>query len=195
MRILAFSDLHRDLGQAATLVEMSADADVVIGAGDFASVHEGLEETIEALDDVVKQGKALYIGASSMFAYQFSKYLHRADGLVDLIDVHGDRAALVLAEVLRGDPAQGEGRLRLRPVGQVEEHVRHQRGDIGPLAHAERSEVRARNRGDGDGHVLDIFAATLRGHHDLLELRLLGLQWQWRETEGTEEEHRQDGGE
>src|SRR5271156_6531746 len=40
-----------------------------------------LEETIEALDDVVKQGKALYIGASSMFAYQFSKYLHRADGL------------------------------------------------------------------------------------------------------------------
>jgi uncharacterized protein len=49
MRILAFSDLHRDLDQAATLVEMSADADVVIGAGDFASVHEGLEETIAAL--------------------------------------------------------------------------------------------------------------------------------------------------
>jgi Icc-related predicted phosphoesterase len=49
VRILAFSDLHRDLGQAAKLVEMSADADVVIGAGDFASIHEGLEETIEAL--------------------------------------------------------------------------------------------------------------------------------------------------
>src|SRR5512146_1640233 len=28
---------------------MSAEADVVIGAGDFASVHEGLEETIDAL--------------------------------------------------------------------------------------------------------------------------------------------------
>jgi aryl-alcohol dehydrogenase-like predicted oxidoreductase len=40
-----------------------------------------MEETIEALDDVVKAGKALYIGASSMFAYQFSKYLHRADHL------------------------------------------------------------------------------------------------------------------
>ncbi len=38
-----------------------------------------IEETIEALDEVVKSGKALYIGASSMFAYQFSKYLHRAD--------------------------------------------------------------------------------------------------------------------
>jgi len=49
MRILAFSDLHRDLEQGARLVEMASEADVVIGAGDFASVHEGLEETIDAL--------------------------------------------------------------------------------------------------------------------------------------------------
>jgi uncharacterized protein len=49
VKLLAFSDLHRDLGQAAELVEMSAEADLVIGAGDFASVHEGLEETIGAL--------------------------------------------------------------------------------------------------------------------------------------------------
>lgn len=49
MKLLAFSDLHRDLGQATELTEMSAEADVVIGAGDFASVHEGLDETIGAL--------------------------------------------------------------------------------------------------------------------------------------------------
>jgi uncharacterized protein len=49
VRLLAFSDLHRDLGQAASLVERSSEADVVIAAGDFASVHEGLEETIGAL--------------------------------------------------------------------------------------------------------------------------------------------------
>jgi Icc-related predicted phosphoesterase len=49
VKLLAFSDLHRDLDQAAKLVEMSSGADVVIGAGDFASVHEGLEETIGAL--------------------------------------------------------------------------------------------------------------------------------------------------
>jgi uncharacterized protein len=49
MKLLAFSDLHRDLGQAAELVAMSAEADVVIGAGDFASVHKGLGETIDAL--------------------------------------------------------------------------------------------------------------------------------------------------
>jgi uncharacterized protein len=49
VKLLAFSDLHRNLEQAATLVEMSAEADVVIGAGDLASVHEGLGETISAL--------------------------------------------------------------------------------------------------------------------------------------------------
>lgn len=49
MKLLAFSDLHRDLGQAAELVVMSAEADVVIGAGDFASVHKGLDETIDVL--------------------------------------------------------------------------------------------------------------------------------------------------
>jgi uncharacterized protein len=54
VKILAFSDLHRDLGQAAKLVEMAADADAVIGAGDFASVHEGLEETIGALSAIEK---------------------------------------------------------------------------------------------------------------------------------------------
>ncbi len=52
MKILAFSDLHRDLEQAAALVEMSAGADVVIGAGDFASVHKGLGETIDALAEI-----------------------------------------------------------------------------------------------------------------------------------------------
>jgi Icc-related predicted phosphoesterase len=52
MRLLAFSDLHRDLDQAAKLVAMAEGADVVIGAGDFASVHEGLSETIEALESI-----------------------------------------------------------------------------------------------------------------------------------------------
>ena len=38
-----------------------------------------IEETLEALDDVVKSGKALYIGASSMFAWQFAKMLYTSD--------------------------------------------------------------------------------------------------------------------
>jgi aryl-alcohol dehydrogenase (NADP+) len=38
-----------------------------------------LEETLEALHDVVKAGKARYIGASSMHAWQFAKALYTAD--------------------------------------------------------------------------------------------------------------------
>lgn len=38
-----------------------------------------IEETIEALDDVVRAGKALYIGASTMPAWELAKYLHTAD--------------------------------------------------------------------------------------------------------------------
>ncbi|KWF71202.1 aldo/keto reductase [Burkholderia pseudomultivorans] len=38
--------------------------------------HTPLEETLEALHDVVKAGKARYIGASSMFAWQFAKALY-----------------------------------------------------------------------------------------------------------------------
>jgi aryl-alcohol dehydrogenase (NADP+) len=38
-----------------------------------------IEETIEALHDIVKAGKARYVGASSMFAWQFMKMLRTAD--------------------------------------------------------------------------------------------------------------------
>ena len=38
-----------------------------------------IEETMEALHDVVKSGKARYIGASSMFAWQFALAQHSAD--------------------------------------------------------------------------------------------------------------------
>src|ERR1700727_642857 len=40
-----------------------------------------IEETIEALHDVVKAGKARYVGASSMFAWQFAEYLHKAKAM------------------------------------------------------------------------------------------------------------------
>jgi Icc-related predicted phosphoesterase len=52
VKLLAFSDLHRDTDQAGRLVERSSEADVVIAAGDFASIHKGLEETIDALSGI-----------------------------------------------------------------------------------------------------------------------------------------------
>ncbi|MFX3631793.1 MAG: aldo/keto reductase [Candidatus Pristimantibacillus sp.] len=41
--------------------------------------HTPIEETMEALHDVIKAGKARYIGASAMFAWQFLKALYVAD--------------------------------------------------------------------------------------------------------------------
>ena len=38
-----------------------------------------IEETLEALNDVVRAGKARYIGASSMFTWQFAKALHTSE--------------------------------------------------------------------------------------------------------------------
>ncbi|HVB50622.1 MAG TPA: aldo/keto reductase [Acidimicrobiales bacterium] len=41
--------------------------------------HTPIEETLEALHDVVKAGKARYIGASSMYSWQFAQALYTAD--------------------------------------------------------------------------------------------------------------------
>jgi aryl-alcohol dehydrogenase (NADP+) len=38
-----------------------------------------MEETLEALTDVVRAGKALHVGASSMYAWQFARFLYLAD--------------------------------------------------------------------------------------------------------------------
>src|SRR5206468_10658810 len=46
-----------------------------------------IEETMQALHDVVRAGKARYIGASSMYAWQFSKaqYLAERHGLTKFV--------------------------------------------------------------------------------------------------------------
>ncbi|MEQ9258155.1 MAG: metallophosphoesterase family protein [Roseovarius sp.] len=52
MRVLAFSDLHMARARAAALVEASRDADLVIGAGDFCNMREGLAEALAMLEGV-----------------------------------------------------------------------------------------------------------------------------------------------
>jgi aryl-alcohol dehydrogenase-like predicted oxidoreductase len=46
-----------------------------------------IEETLQALNDIVRAGKALYIGASSMYAWQFSKalYVARSHGWAEFV--------------------------------------------------------------------------------------------------------------
>lgn len=49
MKILAFSDLHLARSRAADLVAASAEADLVIGAGDFCNMRQGLEDAMGLL--------------------------------------------------------------------------------------------------------------------------------------------------
>lgn len=52
MRIMAFSDLHLARRHASALVEASAGADLVIGAGDFCNMRKGLGEAMEMLSGI-----------------------------------------------------------------------------------------------------------------------------------------------
>lgn len=49
MKILAFSDLHLSRARAADLVAASERADLVIGAGDFCNMRQGLDEAMDLL--------------------------------------------------------------------------------------------------------------------------------------------------
>ena len=53
MRVLAFSDLHLARSRAADLVAASAGADLVIGAGDFCNMRQGLAEAMALLDGLL----------------------------------------------------------------------------------------------------------------------------------------------
>jgi aryl-alcohol dehydrogenase-like predicted oxidoreductase len=80
-----------------------------------------MEETLEALTDVVKAGKALYIGASSMWAWQFAQYLDLADrgGLSRFVSMQNHYSALYREEEREMLPlckAEGIGAIPWSPM-------------------------------------------------------------------------------
>ena len=75
----------RGLSRKAILHEI--DASLLRLGTDYVDLYQihrwddatPIEETMEALHDVVKAGKARYLGASSMYAWQFAKMQHAAE--------------------------------------------------------------------------------------------------------------------
>jgi Icc-related predicted phosphoesterase len=49
MKLLLFSDLHCDTQAAQRLVNAAAEADIVVGAGDFGQMRHGIETTFQVL--------------------------------------------------------------------------------------------------------------------------------------------------
>ena len=81
-----------------------------------------MEETLEALHDVVKAGKARYLGASSMPAYQFAKMLYRADQLrfTRFISMQNNYSLLYREEEREMAPLcreEGVGLIPYSPIG------------------------------------------------------------------------------
>jgi aryl-alcohol dehydrogenase-like predicted oxidoreductase len=77
------SDCPNDCGLSRKHIMASIDASLKRLGVDYVDLYQihrfdkntPIEETCEALSDVVKAGKALYLGASSMYAWQFQKML------------------------------------------------------------------------------------------------------------------------
>ncbi len=75
----------RGLSRKAILTEIDASLRRLgVDYVDLYQIHRWdpytpIEETLEALNDVVRAGKARYIGASSMWAWQFAKALHTSE--------------------------------------------------------------------------------------------------------------------
>ena len=76
-----------DRGLSRKHIMQSIDASLKRLGTDYVDLYQihrwdpntPIEETMEALNDVVRAGKALYIGASSMYAWQFAKAQHAAE--------------------------------------------------------------------------------------------------------------------
>jgi aryl-alcohol dehydrogenase-like predicted oxidoreductase len=76
-----------DKGLSRKHILSSIDASLQRLGTDYVDIYQihrwdyetPIEETLEALNDVVRAGKARYIGASSMYAWQFAKALFTSD--------------------------------------------------------------------------------------------------------------------
>jgi 1-deoxyxylulose-5-phosphate synthase len=83
----AMSDKPNDGGLSRKHILSSIDASLKRLGTDYVDLYQihrwdyntPVEETLEALNDVVRAGKARYIGASAMYAWQFAKALFTAD--------------------------------------------------------------------------------------------------------------------
>lgn len=118
-----------------------------------------IEETLEALHDVVKSGKVRYIGASSMYSWQFAKALYLADrhGWTRFVSMQNHYNLLYREEEREMIPlclAEGIGIIPWSPLAR------------GRLARAWQSETTKRSETDNFGNKM--YAQTEEADHKVV---------------------------
>ena len=94
MKVLAFSDLHMARNRATELVAASAEADLVIGAGDYCNMRQGLGGAMQMLSGiaapmVLVPGNAESAEELSEAAFDGVHVLHGSAVVVDGVRVFG----------------------------------------------------------------------------------------------------------
>jgi 1-deoxyxylulose-5-phosphate synthase len=112
--------------------------------------HTPIEETLEALHDVVKAGKARYLGASSMFAWQFARLLstQRHRGWMPFVSMQNHYNLIYREEEREMLPlclAEGVGVIPWSPLA---------RGFLAGNRHRGRKDATLRDQHDQYGHSL-----------------------------------------
>ncbi|MFI0897490.1 aldo/keto reductase [Streptomyces sp. NPDC020983] len=127
--------------------------------------HTPVEETMEALHDVVKAGKARYIGASSMYAWQFSKMQYAAErhGWTRFVSMQDHYNLLYREEEREMLPLcadQGVGVIPWSPLARG----RLTRPWDATSARSETDEFGKTLYREGDRHIVEAVAAVAADH-------------------------------
>jgi aryl-alcohol dehydrogenase (NADP+) len=108
--------------------------------------HTPIEETLTTLHDVVKMGKALYLGASSMYAWQFARMLYAADqlGLTRFVAMQNHYNVIYREEEREMLPlcrAEGVGVIPYSPMARGFVAGNRRREDFGETTRAKTDEL------------------------------------------------------
>lgn len=121
-----------------------------------------IEETLEALHDVVKAGKARYIGGSSMFAWQFAKalYVARSNGWTQFVTMQNQLNLLYREEEREMLPLCADQKIGVLPWSPLAR---------GRLSRAPTSQpASTRDAQDSYGHGL--FKSTVDADRKVIEV-------------------------
>ncbi|MEV3926268.1 aldo/keto reductase [Actinomadura coerulea] len=153
---LPMGDGPNDQGLSRKHIMAGIDASLTRLGTDYVDLYQihrwdygtPIEETMEALHDIVKSGKARYIGASSMFAWQFAKAQHVADkhGWTKFVAMQGHYNLIYREEEREMIPLcidQGVGVIPWSPLARGMLAGNRERG-------GERKTVRSQNDSYGD---------------------------------------------